>query len=514
MTGNTLGWVIVAFVLYLLMMIVIGALFAKGNNNSEDYFLGGRKLNGFVAALSAQASDMSGWLLMGLPGAVYLTGIGGDGWVAIGLFIGTVANWLLIATRLRRYTIRANNSVTLPTYFENRFHDDKKVLLGVSSVTIVIFFLVYCASALAAGGQLFESVFGIDYHIALTIGAMVVLVYTFLGGFMAVSTTDFIQGNLMLVAILAVPIFAVSFMHGNGTGVTAGLAASGVDSANYLNLMKTASGSNSITNVISGLGWGLGYFGMPHILVRFMAVRDEKEMTKSKVVAIGWVALSLTFAVAIGVIGRAYIPELVNGGNEKIFIEMIKKVFTTEMRLPFVAGIFLCGILAAIMSTADSQLLVSASSVAEDIYKGIIKKDAEDKKVLSLSRITVLTVAVVAYVIAWNPNNTIMGLVSNAWAGLGAAFGPTVLMSLFWKRTNFQGAVAGIASGALTVIVWDYIPFVNGTTLGGATGLYSLVVGFFVSLFMIVVVSLATPAPSAEMLQEFEDVVKNQNIQE
>ena len=393
MTGNTLGWVIVAFVLYLLMMIAIGAFYAKGNNNSEDYFLGGRKLNGFVAALSAQASDMSGWLLMGLPGAIYLTGVGGDGWIAIGLFIGTTLNWLFIATKLRRYTIRANNSVTLPTYFENRFHDEKKVLMTVSSITIVVFFLVYCASALSAGGQLFESVFGIDYHVALTIGALVVLVYTFLGGFTAVCVTDFIQGMLMLVGILAVPLFAYHFLTGNGTTLAAGLEASGADSANFLNLMKNGDGSNNIISVISGLGWGLGYFGMPHILVRFMAVRDEKEMTKSKATAISWVALSLGFAVFIGILGRAYLPELVNGNNEKVFIEMIKKVFTVEMRAPFIAGLFLCGILAAIMSTADSQLLVSASSVAEDIFKGLLKKDADDKTVMNVSRVTVLVVA-------------------------------------------------------------------------------------------------------------------------
>ena len=333
MTGNTLGWVIVAFVLYLLMMIAIGAFYAKGNNNSEDYFLGGRKLNGFVAALSAQASDMSGWLLMGLPGAIYLTGVGGDGWIAIGLFIGTTLNWLFIATKLRRYTIRANNSVTLPTYFENRFHDEKKVLMAVSSITIVVFFLVYCASALSAGGQLFESVFGIDYHVALTIGALVVLVYTFLGGFTAVCVTDFIQGMLMLVGILAVPLFAYHFLTTGGTTLSAGLEASGADSANFLNLMKNGDGSNNIVSVISGLGWGLGYFGMPHILVRFMAVRDEKEMTKSKATAISWVALSLGFAVFIGILGRAYLPELVNGNNEKVFIEMIKKEFDVPVSI-------------------------------------------------------------------------------------------------------------------------------------------------------------------------------------
>lgn len=514
MTGNTLGWVIAAFVLYLLLMIVVGALYAKGNNTSEDYFLGGRKLGGFVAALSAQASDMSGWLLMGLPGAIYLAGVGGDGWVAIGLFVGTFLNWMVVASRLRRYTIRANNALTLPTYFENRFHDNKKILITVSSITIVIFFLVYCASALAAGGQLFESVFGIDYKIALTIGALVILVYTFLGGFMAVCVTDFIQGTLMLVAMLAVPLVTLFFMNQSGMTIEAGLAAEGnvANSANFLNLMKYGENDNNLVNIISGLGWGLGYFGMPHILVRFMAVKNDKEMRKSKVVAIGWVALSLFFACLIGVIGRAYLQTaLVESGSEKVFIELIKQLFIVDMKAPFIAGLFLCGILAAIMSTADSQLLVSASSVAEDIYKGIIKKDASEKKIMNISRITVFAVAILAYVIALNPNNTIMGLVSNAWAGLGASFGPVVLMSLYWKRTNFAGAVAGIVSGAMTVIVWDYIPMIGGQTLGQATGLYSLVVGFAISLVTIVIASLCTRAPSEEMLKEYEDV-KNKNL--
>jgi len=511
--SGSIGWILAAFMVYLLMMVAIGAFYSKKNNSSEDYFLGGRKLGGFVAALSAQASDMSGWLLMGLPGAIYLTGVGGDGWVAIGLFIGTVLNWLLVSTRLRRYTIRANNSVTLPAYFENRFHDKKRILMAVSSITIVIFFLVYCASALAAGGQLFESIFGVKYEIALTIGAVVILVYTFMGGFFAVCVTDFIQGMLMLVALLAVPLVALGIMKGDDVTIVSGLAANTLPSTteDFVNVMRYKDGNNTIINIISGLGWGLGYFGMPHILVRFMAIKDEKELTKSKATAISWVALSLFFACFIGVLGRAYlVPDaLVQSGSERVFIEMIKKIFIEDIKAPFIAGLFLCGILAAIMSTADSQLLVSASSMAEDIYKGLIDKKADTKKVLWVSRITVVGVAILAYIIALNPNNTIMGLVSNAWAGLGSAFGPLVLLSLFWKRCNFQGAVAGVVSGALTVIVWDYLPIISGQTIGAVTGLYSLVVGFVVSAVCIVVVSLCTKAPSAEMLKEFEDVQQN-----
>lgn len=502
-----------AFVLYLIFMIVIGAIYAKKNNSAADYFLGGRQLGGFVAALSAQASDMSGWLLMGLPGSIYALGTG-QAWIAVGLFIGTVCNWLFISGRLRRYTIRANNALTLPTYFENRFHDKKRILLFISSITIVIFFLVYTASALAAGGKLFNSVFGIDYRIALTIGAAVILIYTFMGGFMAVCVTDFVQGTLMLIGLLVVPIVALKLI-GGGSNLGAALDQSGVagGAAHYLNIFYNGGEPYKAINIISQLAWGLGYCGMPHILVRFMAVRNEKELKKSKSVAIIWVAISLLFACAIGVIGRAYLPTLLEGAaSEKVFIEMIIKVFTSDLALPILGGIFLCGILAAIMSTADSQLLVTASSVAEDIFKGVVKKDADDKTVLKVSRITVIAVAVLAYIIALDPNSSIMGLVSNAWAGLGSAFGPIVILSLFWKRTNLQGAVAGIGLGALTVLIWDYIPLVNGQTLGTVTGLYSLVVGFLISLLSIVAVSLATPPPNEEMLTEFEDV-RNKNVE-
>ena len=512
--ADSIIWILAAFVIYLLFMVVIGLVYAKKNENAEDYFLGGRKLSGAVAALSAQASDMSGWLLMGLPGSVYALGTG-QAWIAIGLFIGTVCNWLFVSKRLRRYTIRAGNALTLPTYFENRFHDKKRVLLLISSVTIVIFFLVYTASALAAGGKLFTSVFGVEYKIALTIGAAVILIYTFMGGFMAVCVTDFVQGTLMLIGLLVVPLVAYGIVSGN---VMDTLEASGVagGASSYMNLFHNNGKPYGFIDIISQVAWGLGYCGMPHILVRFMAIRDEKELNKSKGIGIGWVALSLIFACVIGVIGRAYLYPglLTEGAEEKVFIEMIIKMFTVDYRLPIIGGLFLCGILAAIMSTADSQLLVSASSVAEDIFRGVVKRDADDKTVLHMSRITVFVIAILAYIIALDPNSSIMGLVSNAWAGLGAAFGPIVLLSLFWKRTNFQGAVAGIMTGALTVIVWDYIPLVNGQTLGSATGLYSLAIGFALSLLAIVAVSLATPAPSREMLREFDDVVNNRNIAE
>lgn len=473
----------------------------RKTNNTEDYFLGGRGLNSWVAALSAQASDMSGWLLMGLPGSIYALGTG-QAWIAIGLFIGTALNWLCIAKRLRRYTIVANNSLTLPEFFENRFHDKKKILLGISSIVIVIFFLVYTASALASGGKLFNMVFGVDYHIALAIGAIVILTYTFLGGFLAVCTTDFVQGTMMLIALLVVPIVAY---HMIGTDLGTALVNSGVASSDYMSLFSNGGKPYSFVDIISQLAWGLGYCGMPHILVRFMAIRNEKEIKKSSTIAIVWVAVSLFAACAIGVIGRAFLGGVLKD-SENVFIQMIQHVFSSNIVLIFIGGLFLCGILAAIMSTADSQLLVCASSVSKDIYKNILKPESNDKKVLKVSRITVLVVAVLAFLIAWNPKSSIMNLVSDAWAGLGSAFGPLVVCSLFWKRTNLPGAVAGILSGGLFVIIWDYLPIINGDTLYAATGIYSLLLGFFISLACIVIVSLCTKKPDQEILDEFEEV--------
>lgn len=495
--------VLSAFVVYLLLMIVIGVLSMKKTKSTEDYFLGGRGLNGWVAALSAQASDMSGWLLMGLPGSIYALGTG-QAWIAIGLFLGTVANWLFISKRLRRYTIVANNSLTLPEFLENRYHDKKRVLLFISSIVIVVFFLVYTASALAAGGKLFHSVFGVDYHYALAIGAGVILIYTFLGGFLAVCTTDFIQGTLMLIGLLVVPIVAYSFISND---FAAQITSTGVNYSDYMSLFSNGGKPYSFIDILSQLAWGLGYCGMPHVLVRFMAVKNEKELKKSSVIAIIWVFLSLVMACVIGVVGRAFLPNILEGGaTENVFIQMINEVFNNRLALPFIGGIFLCGILAAIMSTADSQLLVCASSVSKDIFKNVINPKASDKTVLKVSRITVIAVAVLAFLIAWDPESNIMKLVSDAWAGLGSAFGPVVVCSLFWKRTNFAGAVAGILSGGLTVIVWDYLPIIGGKKLCDVTGIYSLLVGFAISIVCIVVFSLLTKEPSAEIVAEFERV--------
>ena len=505
MSTSSLIMIMIAIAVYLLIMIFIGAMFMKKNNNSEDYFLGGRSLNGFVAALSAGASDMSGWMLMGLPGSVYALGTG-QVWIGIGLMLGTIANWVFIAGPLRKYTIRANNSLTLPEFFVNRYRDEKKILLGISSAVIVLFFVVYTASAFASGGKLFNSVFGMDYHLALIIGAMVILLYTFMGGFLAVCTTDFLQGLLMLVAVLTVPIIAfVSMGSGN---FSANLASTGVDPASFFDPLQEGGSRISAVSILSSLAWGLGYFGMPHILVRFMAIKDKKELKKSKSIAILWVVIGLASACFIGILGRAYLATKlgVMDDSEKVFIEMIKKVFTEDRNMALLAGLFIAAILAAIMSTADSQLLVASSAVSEDLYKGIFKKDASEGSVLTVGRVATILVAIIAMVIAWNPDSSVMALVSDAWAGFGAAFGPLILCSLFWRRTNFAGAFAGIISGALTVIIWDYIPCVGGATPGSATGLYSLLPGFIISLLAIFIVSLVTKAPSDEILKEFDEV--------
>ncbi len=500
----------------MLIMIIIGFVYSRKTKNNEDYFLGGRNLGGWTAALSAQASDMSGWLLMGLPGSIYLAGTG-EVWIAVGLLIGTILNWYIVSSRLRKYTIVAGNSLTIPSFFQNRYRDKHGIIKIVSAVIIAIFFAVYTASAFSSGAKLFATLFGhgvngqMDqnaYLIGLIIATVVILVYTFMGGFKAVCTTDLIQGLLMLVAILAVPIIAYSILTWD-TGFSQALTAKGVQNpSNFINFFKNDDGSNvSAVSIISSLAWGLGYFGMPHIIIRFMAIKNEQEVKKSRKIAIAWVVISLTASCLIGLIARAFLTNQLDGTNsETAFIRLIQQIFSGNGVLIFIGGIFLCGILAAIMSTADSQLLVTASAVSEDMYKGVINKKASEKKALWVGKIAVVVVAIIAFIIALNPNSSIMGLVSDAWAGFGAAFGPVVLLALFWKRSNLAGAVSGMAVGAMTVITWDYIPLINGDTIYAATGLYSLVVGFALALVVNVIVSLLTKKPSKEITDEFESI--------
>ncbi|ADH98526.1 sodium/proline symporter PutP [Salisediminibacterium selenitireducens] len=478
--------IVVTFVVYLIGMMVLGLVAYRLTDNLSDYVLGGRRLGAGVAALSAGASDMSSWLLLGLPGALYASGLV-EAWIAIGLAIGAVINWMFVAGRLRAYTEVANDSITLPDFFENRFDDKSKSLRVVSAVLILIFFTFYTSSGLVGGAILFESTFGLDQTTALWVGAIVIIGYTFLGGFLAVSWTDFVQGILMFLALIVIPIVAI--MDFGGWGPT--MDAIRTIDPNNLTLFSGV----GVIGIISLMGWGLGYFGQPHIIVRFMSVKSMKELPKARAIGIGWVVLAMTGAVMTGLVGIAYFADQPLDNPETVFL-----AFTQVLFHPVVAGVLLAAVLAAIMSTIDSQLLVSSSALAEDFYKGMIRKDADQKELVLVGRLGVLAVAVVALILAQNPDSTVLELVSYAWAGLGATFGPLVLFSLFWKRTTRNGALAGMLSGGLTVLIW--VAFLK--TDAGFFSLYELVVGFVVSTIFIIVFSLASPEPSKEIQDTFE----------
>lgn len=475
--------IIITFIVYLVGMIALGLIAYKMTDNLSDYVLGGRRLGAGVAALSAGASDMSSWLLLGLPGALYASGLV-EAWIAIGLAVGAVINWMFVAGRLRSYTEVANDSITLPDFFENRFKDKSKSLRIVSAVLILIFFTFYTSSGLVGGAVLFESTFGLDQTTALWVGAIIIIAYTFLGGFLAVSWTDFVQGILMFLALIVIPIFAI--MDFGGVGPTFDTIRS-IDPAN-LSLFEGV----GFIGIVSLLGWGLGYFGQPHIIVRFMAIRSMKELPKAQTIGITWVILSMTGAVFTGLVGIAYFADSPLDNPETVFLE-----FTQVLFHPVVAGVLLAAVLAAIMSTIDSQLLVSSSALAEDFYKGMIRPNASQKELVMVGRIGVLAVAVVALILAQNPDATVLELVSYAWAGLGATFGPLVIFSLFWKRMTRNGALAGMISGGLTVLVWVQLS-------GGLFDLYELVSGFIISSIMIIVFSYIGAPPSAEMEADFE----------
>ncbi len=480
---------IIAFLLYFILVLWVGIYFYNKSNNISDYFLAGRKLGSWVTALSAQASDMSGWLLLGLPAAAFTSGLSAS-WIAIGLAAGTYLNWKLVAARLRRFTAVAGDSITIPQYLQKRFLSENSAVRSVCAIIIFVFFLIYTASAFNAGAKLFQNVFNLDYTLALTIGALVIISYTFLGGFLAVCWTDFFQGMLMFLALIIVPVVAVI----STPNFSAEMLTS-IGGANYLNLMG---GSDlGFIAICSSLAWGLGYFGMPHILTRFMAIRSSSMIKKSRLIAMIWVVVSLLAAVVVGMVGFAYASSsgLITtiSDPETIFMSLVSKL------LPgFIAGVLLCAILAAVMSTADSQLLVTASAISNDFYKAIFRKNASDKELMWVSRLSVLAIAIIAYLLALDPKNTVMGLVSYAWAGLGAAFGPVILLSLFWKRMTMMGAVAGMVAGGATVLLWENVKVLS------ETGLYSIIPGFGLALIAVVVVSFMGKEPSADVIKLFE----------
>lgn len=492
---------LLAMVFYLAMVVVVGLIYSKRNKTSEEFYLGGRGLGPWVTAMSAEASDMSSWLLMGLPGLAYAVGIADATWTAIGLAAGTYLNWRLIAVPLRSYTVIAGNSFTVPDFFSNRFHDNKKILMNIAALFILIFFVVYTSSGFVACGKLFNTLFGFDYVPSMLIAAGIIVLYTVVGGFLAESVVDFIQGILMIIALLTITALGVGVAGGLGQVLNSVGSYPG-----YLSMFAAAdvaagtSSTHGAIAILSGLSWGLGYFGMPHVLLRFMAIRDGSELKKSRRIGTIWCVLSLCLAVFIGVVGRAVYPTLLSGhATENIFIEMCKGLLSNGA-LPIIAGIMLSGVLAAQISTSDSQLLVASSAVSQNFFKGLLKPDASEREVMWVSRLTIIVVAVMAAVLAFNPNSSIFKIVSFAWAGFGATFGPLVIFSLYFKRTNLAGAVAGMISGGVTVLVWNLVL----SKLGGIFKLYELLPAFLISCLFIYVVSLATTPPSAEIQKEFD----------
>jgi len=475
--GNN-GIIGATFLVYLVAVLLIGYMAWRRTRNLRDYILGGRGLGEWVTALSAQASDMSGWLLLGLPGYAYLAGLESI-WLLLGLLVGTYANWKLVAERLRRETERYSDSLTLPDFFEARFEDRSRALRIVSGVFILVFFTFYTSSGLVAGGKLFESVFGLPYLWAVTAGGAAVVLYTFFGGFLAVSWTDFLQGSLMFLALLAVAVVGVQAVGGPdeliGTMRTV--------NPELLDMMSTATGEPlGWIAIVSLLGWGLGYAGQPHILARFMAIRRPQDIASSRVIAMVWVSVALVCATLVGLVGIGLVsPPLQGADSEKVFMAL-----ATLLLDPVVAGICLAGILAAVMSTADSQLLVASSAVAEDFYKGLWRRDAGQHELLWVGRLAVVGIALVAFYLARDPDSKVLELVAYAWAGFGASFGPAILLSLYWSGMTRNGALAGIVSGGLTVIVWKQLG-------GGLFDLYEIVPGVIVSVLAIVLVSKFVP---------------------
>ena len=474
----------IVFVVYLAFMLGIGVyFFVKSKDGGEkDYFLGGRQMGPWVSALSAGASDMSAWVLMGLPASIYAFGIG-QAWVAIGLAIGYAVSWTVEAPRLRRFTIVANDAITVPQYLTNRFVSKSKALQIICAIIFLVAYTIYAASSMKACGTLFHTVIGIDATLAMYLAAAIIVGYTFLGGFSAVCWTDFFQGMLMLAALLIAPIFALIVIKGGG-------AAESVTDlpANYWNLFS------SWKDIVSGLGWGLGYFGMPHIIVRFMSVRSDKDLKKSAKIGITWNVLIVIFSVAAGCIGHLLLGEI--SDSSTVFIQMVRMLFPA-----LISGVLLSAILAASMSTADSQLLASASAFASDVYKPVLRKGkASDKEMLWAGRFVVLAISVIAVLIASDPNSgTIMGLVENAWGLFGAAFGPAIMLSLFWKRFNFDGAIAGIVTGAVVDVLW--------LLCLSSTGIYEIIPGTIAGLIAAIIVSRCTKAPSEEVEKLFDKAV-------
>ncbi len=499
--------IIITILAYLAIMIGVGVYFSKKNESLGDFYLGGRKMGPVVTAMSAEASDMSSWLLMGIPGLVYLSGVADAGWTIIGLAIGTYLNWLLVSQRIRRYTHKLK-ALTIPEFFSKRYGDDKNILTCIAAILIIVFFIPYTASGFAACGKLFNTLFGVDYLVAMLVSAVIIVLYCTMGGFRAVSTTDLIQSIAMSAALIVLIIFGIYTAGGFGQ-----IMANVADLPGYLTMLQShdsttgTASSYGLLTICSTLAWGLGYFGMPHILLRFMAIRDEEELTVSRRIACIWVVISMTAALTIGIVGLSLsksgiVDTLVGSDSETIVVEMAALLSQHGIIAALFAGLILAGILACTMSTADSQLLAAASSISKNLLQDFGKKKIDDKTSVRIARGTVFVIALIAICLAYDPNSSVFSIVSFAWAGFGAAFGPTVLLALFWRRSNKWGALAGMLAGGLMIFVWKY----GIANLGGVFSIYELLPGFLFGLLVNVIVSLATAAPEAAVTDLFDEL--------
>lgn len=503
--------IMISIALYMAIVVIIGLLYSKKTKNVGDFYLGGRKLGPLVTAMSAEASDMSSYLLMGIPGLALASGLAEVSWTVIGLAVGTYLNWLIVAKPLRNYSAKIG-AITIPDYFSRRYHDKSNILMAIAAIMIIIFFVPYTASGFAACGKLFGTLFGIDYHIAMIVSAIVIVGYTSLGGFNAASITDFIQSIIMTIALIIVLVFGISKAGGMNAVIDNAQNLSG-----YLNLFQgyngetNAAGTFSALSVVSTLAWGLGYFGMPHILLRFMAIENPSKIKLSRRVASVWVVISMAIAVLIGVVGLAMLSNhslKPFDDSETIIIQISTLLSSSGSVIPaLIAGVILAGILASTMSTADSQLLAASSAASENIIGGLFRIKLSDTSKMIVARVTLIVISVIGVVIAWDSNSSVFGIVSFAWAGFGAVFGPVVLLSLFWKRSNKYGALAGMITGGVMVFVWKYV--IAG--LAPVLNIYELLPAFVIGLIVNVVVSLATPRPDAEIVTVFEEVKKIKN---
>ncbi len=499
--------IIIAILVYLCGMICIGILYSRRNTQADDFYLGGRKLGPLVTAMSAEASDMSSYLLMGLPGLAYISGIADVGWTAIGLALGTYANWLLVSRRIRLYSSKIG-AFTLPDFFAKRYGDDRHILTCIAAVIIIIFFVPYTASGFAACGKLFSTLFGMDYTLAMLLSAAVIVLYCTLGGFLAVSTTDLVQSITMTAALIIVVIFGAIASGGFGAVINSARELPG-----YLSMVQTYAADTASSrpynalSILSTLAWGLGYFGMPHILLRFMAIEDESKLKLSRRIASIWVVISMAVAVFIGIVGynmsmSGIIPVLEGSSSETVIIQIASAMSTHGILPALTAGIILAGILAATMSTADSQLLAASSSISQNLVQEFGRKTLSARSSLIIARVTVIVISLIAIVLAGNPDSSIFTIVSFAWAGFGAAFGPVVLLAMFWKRSNRQGALTGMITGGIMVFVWKY----GISSLGGVFAIYELLPAFIIALLANIIASLLTAEPSEELLRTFDEV--------